>query len=279
MLIAALLVGSLTFAMSHRGNGGVQNTVAQNTVGGDTNTAPYSSPTQKTTSSSVYWMQTADGYQASSTPPTCPAQMVAIFPADITQATSVLYPGQYRGGSYKPHGGLRFDNATNNVVVVKAPFDGTIIDGSAYIADGALNDVQYTFDVMNNCGMMFRVGHLLTLSPDMAAIAKNFPAPQKNDSRTTNVNPGVKITAGTVMATKVGTATDKNTFFDFGVYDWNKANAISADAAWLAGDQHNSNLGKHAVCWFSLLTAADEATVRALPAGDPTSGKKSDYCN
>jgi hypothetical protein len=116
------------------------------------------------------------------------------------------------------------------------------------------------------------------LSPDFAKIAKAFPEPKKGDSRTTNVNPGVKVKAGTVIATAVGTATDKNTFFDWGVYDWNKPNTISKDATWASGSQHNSALAKHAICWFGQLSSKDELTIKSLPAGDPTSGKTSDYC-
>lgn len=240
--------------------------------------SPAYTATAKSSASTITWMQTEEGYRADSTPPTCPNQMVATFPADLTQATSVLYPGQFRGGNYKPHGGLRFDNAKSNNLNVVAPFDGTIIDGAAYIADGSVDDVQYTFDVMNDCGMMFRLGHLLTLSPAMTEIAKAFPAPVKNESRTTQINPGVKITAGTVMATAVGTSSDKNIFFDWGVYNWNQANAISTNAAWLAETQHNSSLAKHAVCWFDQLSEADAATIRRLPAADPTAGKTSDFC-
>jgi hypothetical protein len=228
--------------------------------------------------SNVTWMQTAEGYQADGTPPACPDKIVSQFPTDIKKVTGVLYPGQYRGGNYKPHGGLRFDKSANTEVTVKAPFDGTIINGAAYLADGVINDVQYTFDVMNDCGIMYRVGHLYTLSDKLAEIAKSFPAPEKNNSRTTNVNPGVAIKAGTVLATAVGTPSDKNVFFDWGMYDWRKPNAVASNAAWLSGSQHDSSLAKHAICWFDQLSTKDAATIRALPAGDPASGKTSDYC-
>jgi hypothetical protein len=242
-----------------------------------TSTKSTTESTPAKTASNITWMQTAEGYKPSSTPPECPAKIVEQFPADIKQVTAVLYPGQTRGGNYKPHGGLRFDNAPTNKVSVKAPFDGKIIAGSAYIADGAVNDVQYTFDVMNDCGIMYRVGHLLTLSPKLAEVAKAFPAPQKNDSRTTRVD-NVPIDAGAELATAIGTATDKNVFFDWGVYDWRKPNAISSDAAWAANSAHNNELARHAVCWFDHLSDKDTKTLKALPAGDPTSGKTSDYC-
>jgi hypothetical protein len=226
----------------------------------------------------VTWVQSVDGYRPDGTTPTCAAKIIKQFPADINKVTSVLYPGQYRGGGYKPHGGLRFDKSANDEISVKAPFDGTVIDGGQYIADGTDNDVQYTFDVMNDCGMMYRVGHLLTLSKKMSDIAKVFPAAVKGDLRTTSIDPGIKVKAGTLLATAVGTASGKNVFFDFGVYDWRKPNTISTFPAWLADDQHNNNLAKHALCWFDQLPSEEAAKIRSLPAGDPISSKKSDYC-
>jgi hypothetical protein len=226
----------------------------------------------------VTWLQTYDGYKPDGTTPACPTPMIKQFPADINKVTSVLYPGQYRGGNYKPHGGLRFDKSANDEVTVRAPFDGTVIDGGAYIAEGSDNDVQYTFDVMHDCGMMYRVGHLLTLSKSMADIARHFPAAVKGDSRTTVVDPGVKVKAGTVLATAVGTASGKNTFFDLGVYDWRQANNISTFPAWLEVPQHNNPLAKHAVCWFELLPKDVSVKIKSLPASDPASGKASDYC-
>lgn len=254
----------------------IKNKKSDKPVNNQTSTPSVSQPAA--TATEITWMQTEDGYRPSSTPPACDAKLVKQFPADITKVTSVLYPGQVRGNDYKPHGGLRFDKSDNNSITVKAPFDGKVIDGSAYIAQDPENDVQYSFDVMNDCGMMYRVGHLLTLSPQLAEIAKTFPKPAKGDSRTTNVNPPVKIIAGTVLATGVGTASDHNTFFDWGVYDWNKPNSVSSNQSWLTDPRHNNSLAKHAVCWFGMLSANDENTIRSLPAGDPTGGKTSDYC-
>ena len=230
-----------------------------------------SSGTQSGTSKTT-WMLTADGYAPSGTPPKCDDRMIAKTPVDLSKVTSMLYPGQYRGPSYKPHGGFRFDTITDNKITVIAPFDGAVIKGVAAYAEG-MDDVQYGFDVMNDCGMMYRIGHLYELSSEMKAIAAKLPAPIKNDSRDTTINPSVFVKAGTVIATMVGTPSDHNTFFDFGVIDWNMPNAISSDASWLADPQHNVPLAKHATCWFAELNAKDEATVRALPGN-----KTSDYC-
>ena len=48
----------------------------------------------------------------------CPDPFVFQLPIDINKATSVLYPGQIRGGDYKAHGGFRFDKSLPNEITV-----------------------------------------------------------------------------------------------------------------------------------------------------------------
>lgn len=228
---------------------------------------------QDTTTGTVTWMQTADGWQASGTVPSCPTPALRT-PTTLAQVTSILYPGQTRGGNYKPHGGFRFDTATSNDETVTAAMDGQLVDGSRYLVNG---ETQYTFDIIAPCGLMYRVGHLLTLTPKFQAIADAFPAAQEGDSRTTNVNPPVSVTAGEQIATAVGvTKGGRNVFFDFGLYNVQQKNAASQNAAYAAS--HDVTLAQHALCWFDYLPSADAATVKSLPAADSTSGKKSDYC-
>lgn len=219
----------------------------------------------------VTWMKTADGWQASGTPPACPTVIQA--PADLTTATSILYPGQTRGNDYKPHGGMRFDTNTTNEVSVHVPMSGDVVRGARYLVDG---EVQYMFDIITSCGLMVRLGHLRELDPTFAAIADRFPAAVEGDSRTTDVNPYVPVMAGDEVATKVGILKDNNTFFDFGVYNVLVKNAASQNATYAA--THDVTLAQHALCWFSLMSTTDKAIISKLPAADPTSGKKSDYC-
>ncbi len=61
------------------------------------------SPTSE--ASKVTWTLTQDGWKPSGMLPACPDPLIK-FPVDLSQATSILYPGQYRGQDYKPHGGL-----------------------------------------------------------------------------------------------------------------------------------------------------------------------------
>jgi hypothetical protein len=223
----------------------------------------------------LIWQQRENGWQAMQTPPSCPAQPMMKLPADVTKATGVLYPGQTRGGNYKPHGGLRFDNSTDNAIKVLAPIDGYMVRGGSYIAEG---EVQYTFDVMNNCGVMYRVGHLRELPAEWQKIADTWPAPSAS-SATQSINPAVFVKQGTVLGTKVGLLATHNTFFDWGVYDYRQQNEASKAAAYQAARSDGKELVWHAVCWLKDWVPASDATkLAALPPGDPTSGKNSDYC-
>lgn len=227
-------------------------------------------------SQSLVWQLGDNGWQAASTPPSCPDPFTFKTPADMTKVTGVLYPGQTRGGNYKPHGGLRFDTSQNNAISVAAPSDAYVVKGARFLVSG---EIQYTFDFIHPCGIMYRLGHLLVLSPAFQAIADTFPTATEGDSRVTTLEQPVAISAGDIIATSVGvTKGGVNTFFDWGVYDLRANNATSSDATWAAQHQNDKELAYHAVCWFDWLSASDEATIRSLPAGDPTSGKKSDYC-
>jgi hypothetical protein len=161
-------------------------------------------------------------------------------------------------------------------MTVTAPIDGFLVRGGQYLAEG---EIQYTFDAMNNCGVLYRVGHFREIPANLMALTTSWPAAVEGDSRTHSINPPVFVAKGEVMATKVGIIKDKNTFFDWGVYDYRTTNKASESAAYQTAHTTEKELAWHAVCWFDWLSASNEAAVRALPPGDPTSGKKSDYCS
>lgn len=224
-------------------------------------------------SSGIVWQMMSDGnYQPSSTAPACPSPLVLAAPADLSKVVSVLYPGQVRGGNYKPHGGLRFADGQNSVTVT-APMDASLVDGSRYLVDG---EVQYLFDFENSCGIRYRLGHLRTLSPTFAAVADQLPAAQDMDSRTTQINPPVSVKAGDTVATAVGLLSAGNAFFDFGVFDLRQFNAASKDPVFQAAHADDKDQAWHAVCWFDLLSPENSAKLKALPATSP--GSESDYC-
>lgn len=212
------------------------------------------------------WTTDANGsWRAQGPPPACPSPLFAA-PADLGLASSILYPGQTRG-TYKAHGGIRFDGVASGQVTVRAPADGYLVQGTRYLVDG---QVQYGLDFVVPCGWAFRLGHLRVLTAEFQKVAETFPAPQENDSRTTFVSPPLFVKAGTPLATVVGLP--GNVFFDFGVYDIRQPNAISANPAWSA--QHPQRQWDwYGVCWLDLFAGA-----RALPPGDAAAGRQSDYC-
>jgi hypothetical protein len=195
------------------------------------------------------------------------------LPVEMGRVTSILYPGQVRG-DYKAHGGFRFDQPgqTTSVNVI-APMAGTLLRASRYLATG---EIQYTFDFVNDCGIMFRFGHLRDLAARFQAIADTLPAPIELDSRSTRIS-GVTVAAGELVGTGVGLRDSaRNVFVDYGVYDLRQRNASSQDAAWFAA--HDNDTMPYGVCWFDWLSPADAAVVRGLPGADGVMGKTSDYC-
>lgn len=217
------------------------------------------------------WSFDGANWKPSATPPACDDPFVIRAPVDLTKASSVLYPGQSRGGQYKPHGGFRLDGQAYDSITITAPFDAYVIDGSRHY-EGA--DIQYYFDFIAPCGIRYRLDHLHTLSPTMAVLADQLPAPTSS-SVSYPVTPTL-IKAGTVIATAVGHP--DNVGFDLGVYDLRQRNAAAQSETYQTAHADMNSNAYFAVCWFDWLTAADEATVRALPPGDGVSGAASDYC-
>jgi hypothetical protein len=205
-------------------------------------------------------------------PPLCPDPFILQTPVDINLVTSILYPGQVRGGHYKAHGGLGFGNSKNEDITVKAPLDGLLVRGSRYIESG---EIQYLFDIINTCGIMFRFDHLLTLSPKFAEVAEQLRQPIVDDTRTTLLDP-IPIKAGEVVATAVGFKKTGNVGVDFGVYDLRQKNQASKNPEWLL--QHPGEQATYALCWLELLPPADSTKAKSLPGGDFIMGKQSDYC-
>lgn len=249
-------------------------------LGGDKKKDDFKSTSDSSASSAIaagfIWRQTASGWEAQGKAPECPAQPMLKAPADLSKVTSVLYPGQVRGTtSYKPHGGLRFDDSTDNKITVSSPIDGYIINGVRHIADGG-TEVQYGFSIMNNCGITATIGHLRELTPELQKIADTFPEPTQN-SASQNVNPPLYVKQGTMLATKVGILGDHNTFFDWGVFDYRQTNEASKSAAYQAAHDKTQDTTWHAVCWLQdgWLPSKDQTLLAALPSGD----KHSDYCH
>lgn len=212
------------------------------------------------TPSGVSWNFDFDGQEwiASGNPPACPHPLKMQSPVDVSLATGVLYPGQYRGSDYKTHGGFRFDNSTN-AVTIKAPMDAYISRASRYIQDG---EVQYLFFFIAPCGVMYRFDHLLTLAPKLQEIAESLLPPAKpDDSRTTDISERrIMVKAGEIVAIEIGFKTPQNVGVDFGVYDLRDSKEMTF----------------YALCFLDVLPEGDASRLKTLPSG--VEGKSSDYC-
>jgi len=201
--------------------------------------------------------------------PSCPTPLLQT-PVDLSKVTSILYPGQERGGNYKAHGGFGFDNATDNLVTVKIPLNGKITRVVRYREMG---EIQYLFEFDGNCGVSFRFDHLRKLTPKFEAVVNAFPI--KEDTRTDPVNPPVAVTVGEVIATEVGFL--NNVSVDFGVYDMRQKNEASKDPVWAsAHSQYPAD--SYGICWLNSLPQNDSVAVKLLPSRDAKNGKTSDYC-
>ena len=206
-----------------------------------------------------------------STPTTsCPTPLIQT-PVDLSKVTSILYPGQERGGNYKAHGGFGFDNATDNLVTVTIPLNGKV---NRVVRYREMGEIQYLFEFDGDCGVSFRFDHLRKLTPKFEAIVNAFPI--KEDTRTDLVSPPVAVKVGEVIATEVGFL--KNVSVDFGVYDMRQKNEASKDPAWAsAHSQYPAD--SYGICWLNSLPQADSLVVKALPSRDGSkSGQTSDYC-
>ena len=213
---------------------------------------------------------TSSNASAASPQSACPTPLLQT-PVDLSRVTSILYPGQERGGNYKAHGGFGFDNATDNLVTVKIPLSGKITRVVRY---RELGEVQYLFEFEGNCGVSFRFDHLRKLTAKFEAVVNAFPI--KEDTRTDLVNPPVAVTVGEVIATEVGFL--NNVSVDFGVYDMRQKNEASKNPAW-ASAHSQFPADSYGICWFDSLPQADSVAVKLLPSRDGThNGKTSDYC-
>lgn len=208
----------------------------------------------------------------SRTPPKCP-ELVFDSPVDLTKVYAILYPGQMRGNSikdYKAHGGFLLKTPETEV---RMPFDGYVYQGARYLQKGVL---QYGFDVISECGVMQRFGHLYELSPKFQKLVELLPEAKEMDSRTTVLRPFVQVKKGELIATKIGVP--ENAGVDWGVMDLRRENEATKDPAFREAHAFQRWYDQHGICWLDYLSSNDQALAKALPGGDGKMGKTSDYC-
>lgn len=226
------------------------------------------------TGTTVSWQFNGSEWSANGTPPACPEPIELGMPVAVERVKAVLYPGQVRGNDYKAHGGFLLTTTNGNDAEIKLPLDATPWRGARYIERG---EVQYLFDFVNSCGIMYRFDHLLTLSEKYQKLADTLPAPQVDASGTHNFNNPSPVKKGEVIATAVGFKGNANVSFDLGVYDLRKPNAASATNGYATKSQNKKEQAFYAVCWLDWLGGNTKA-IKALPGGDGQMGKTSDYC-
>lgn len=218
-------------------------------------------------------------WTVSGTPPECPDPLEFPAPIDVTKATGIIAPGQIRGGDYKPHGGYRFDDTTDNNIEVKAIMDGYITKASRYEDDWGTQSMVF---YVNDCGIMVMHDHLLTLTPKLEKMFESIPVGKNADSRTTEINPRVYLEEGELIATSIGYedfpegAFGKNIFIDFGLYDLRKTNGVEYSREFRKNNPNINEYGTHAVCWIDSLEEPAKSISKKLPVTG--NNNKSDYC-
>lgn len=225
-------------------------------------------------SSDVTWSWGGDKWATSGgSAPDCGDGPEFKMPVDLNKVTSVLYPGQTRGGNYKAHGGFLFGGSQQNEIDVVAPIDSHLTKASRYIEQG---EVQYFMVFSVPCGFAYRFDHLQTLTPEFQAVMDKLPEPEVDNSRTTNISPAIKVKAGDKIATGVGFKT--NTSVDFGVYDVRKPNDASKRSDFAKEHANFKEFDYYGVCFLNYFDSSTTSLLKALPGGDQSAGKTSDYC-
>ncbi len=250
--------------------------LSQLSIGGQENAIPDTKnktmPDEKTNvteSNIVIWQYRDEKWRPTGVPPACPDPLIFQMPVDIDLPTSVLYPGQKRGGDFKPHGGFRIDG-TSGPVEVRAPLEGYIVNVAKFHDQFG---VHYMFDIQHSCGIMYRLGHLGAVPPKLEAIFDEVPTGEYGDSRTHEINP-VPIALGETIATD----TQHGSGFDWGVYDLRKENDAAQNPIFREAHKDEPHQAYHALCWLDYLLEDDKKIIKSLPGADGVSGKTSDYC-
>ncbi|NBY57757.1 MAG: hypothetical protein EBQ57_05465 [Actinobacteria bacterium] len=148
---ATIVVGGKKFTCIRSGGKLVYNKGVAIATTSSTTTAP--------SAAGVKWSYNGSAWASTRTPAPCPQPLIAQGALlDFSKPVSKVQPGQSRGGSYKPHGGLRWSEYGKyvNGVTITAPFDGEIQAVAHYIESG---NYQFTVNIIHSCGIMLRLGH------------------------------------------------------------------------------------------------------------------------
>ena len=227
----------------------------------------------------VVWRFDGKEWISQGSVPQCPSPLIPTGELlDFSKVLSIVQPGQIRGGSYKPHAGLRWSEFGGVVkgISIKAPFDGEVVAAAQYISEG---NYQFTINIIHPCGIMLRLGHLLEPSDSIKEILSTIPPAIENDSRESFLS-GTFIKKDQLIASEVGMVPPASpdslgTFMDLGIVDLRKKNP-ALDSNFKSNADIKYAL--YSVCWYegNYFSDSDRARVLNLPFsnGDATS----DYC-
>ena len=236
-------------------------------------------PASTSNKTPVVWRFDGKEWISQGSVPQCPSPLIPTGELlDFSKVLSIVQPGQIRGGSYKPHGGLRWSEFGGVVkgISIKAPFDGEIVAAAQYISEG---NYQFTINIIHPCGIMLRLGHLLEPSDSIMKILNTIPPAIENDSRESFLS-GTFIKKDQLIASEVGMVPPASpdslgTFMDLGIVDLRKKNP-ALDSNFKSNADIKYAL--YSVCWYegNYFSDSDRARVLNLPFsnGDATS----DYC-
>lgn len=226
----------------------------------------------------VFWTDDMKGgFKPTKSAPNCPDPILSMSPVDVSKATEIGYPGQYRGTDYKAHGLFSFYRSNSSEVTVKLPFDASLINITKY-TDGP-SDPQYLMTFQHECGYQVLYDHLNTLGPEFAAIDATLKT--QTDTRSSPPQlPYGYYKAGTVVATGAGMKKNvKGGGLDFGLYDLRQKNEMSKNQRY--AELHKDKAGHvfYGVCWIDYLPKADrDRVMQILPLATDDRGA-SDYCD
>ena len=240
---------------------------------------PTTTPASTSNKTPVVWRFDGKEWISQGSVPQCPSPLILTGELlDFSKVLSIVQPGQIRGGSYKPHAGLRWSEFGGVVkgISIKAPFDGEVVAAAQYISEG---NYQFTINIIHPCGIMLRLGHLLEPSDSIKKILSTIPPAIENDSRESFLS-GTFIKKDQLIASEVGMVPPASpdslgTFMDLGIVDLRKKNP-ALDSNFKSNADIKYAL--YSVCWYegNYFSDSDRARVLNLPFsnGDATS----DYC-
>lgn len=197
------------------------------------------------------------GWMAACSPNTSP-----LFTQHLTDLSQVDYLdpwGKINGGSLKGHTYLhnryqRYEGGRPTGVArvpVYAPVDSYLISYAHY-REGDNTKSDFMFVLQVSCEVAYRLDHIDQLSGVVAERLGATPV-KIDDSRTTVLTEPIRLVAGTLIGTTIGTP--QGASWDFGVYNTRNNNPLTGGLAAYAGTGEGENY-RYADCPYDYFPEA-----------------------